>query len=50
VGDEIVELGPGDRLDLPPGTKHGFEVVGLSPAIYVTGSTDPSLRPAERQN
>ena len=48
VGDEIVELGPGDRLDLPPGTKHGFEVVGLSPAIYVTGSTDPSLRPAER--
>jgi quercetin dioxygenase-like cupin family protein len=48
VGDEFVELGPGDRLDLPPGTKHGFEVVGLSPAIYVTGSTDPSLRPAER--
>ena len=38
VGDEIVELGPGDRLDLPPGTKHGFEVVGLSPAVYVTGS------------
>ena len=38
VGEEIVELGPGDRLDLPPGTKHGFEVVGLSPAVYVTGS------------
>ena len=47
VGDEVVDLGPGDRLDLPPGTKHGFEVVGLSPAIYVTGSTDHSLRPAE---
>jgi quercetin dioxygenase-like cupin family protein len=39
VGDQTVELGPGDRLDLPPGTAHGIEVVGLSPAIYVTGST-----------
>ena len=41
VGDEIVELGPGERLDLPPGTKHGFEVIGLSPAVFVTGSTLP---------
>ena len=45
IGDEVVDLGPGDRLDLPPGTKHGFEVVGLSPAIFVTGSSDRSLEP-----
>jgi quercetin dioxygenase-like cupin family protein len=39
VGDEVVDLGPGDRLDLPPGMKHRFEVIGLSPAVFVTGST-----------
>lgn len=39
IGDDVVELGPGDRIDLPPGTKHGFEVLGLSPAVYITGST-----------
>jgi quercetin dioxygenase-like cupin family protein len=39
IGEEVIELGPGDRLDLPPGTKHGFEVMGLSPAVFVTGST-----------
>lgn len=44
VGAEIVELGPGDRLDLPPGTVHGFEVVGLSPAVFVTGSTEAMLK------
>jgi hypothetical protein len=38
-----VDLGPGDRLDLPPGTTHGFEVVGLSPAIFVTGATNRTL-------
>ncbi len=43
IGDRVVELGPGDRLDLPSGTKHGFEVLGLSPAIFVTGSADRSL-------
>jgi len=42
VGDEIVDLGPGERLDLPPGTKHGFEVIGLSPAVFVTGSAQPA--------
>lgn len=41
IGDDVVELGPGDRLDLPPGTKHAFEVIGLSPAVFVTGSTQP---------
>jgi quercetin dioxygenase-like cupin family protein len=45
VGDQIVDLGPGDRLDLPSGTRHGFEVLGLSPAIFVTGSADRSLEP-----
>jgi quercetin dioxygenase-like cupin family protein len=43
IGDDVVDLGPGDRLDLPPGTTHGFEVVGLSPAIFVTGATDRTL-------
>jgi mannose-6-phosphate isomerase-like protein (cupin superfamily) len=46
IGDEIVELGPGDRLDLPPGTTHGFEVMGLAPAVYVTGSAAPALKGA----
>jgi quercetin dioxygenase-like cupin family protein len=39
VGDEVIDLGPGERLDLPPGTTHRFEVIGLSPAVFVTGST-----------
>ena len=39
VGEETWDLGPGDRLDLPPGTPHALEVVGLSPVIYVTGKT-----------
>jgi len=47
VGGESFELGPGDRLDLAPGTRHAFEVVGLSPTVYVTGSTDRSLDPKE---
>lgn len=41
VGDEVIDLGPGERLDLPPGTKHRFEVIGLEPAVFVTGSTQP---------
>ncbi len=41
VGEEVVDLGPGERLDLPPGTRHRFEVIGLSPAVFVTGSTAP---------
>jgi quercetin dioxygenase-like cupin family protein len=41
VGGEVIDLGPGERLDLPPGTKHGFEVIGLEPAVFVTGSTQP---------
>jgi len=36
-GDETVELGPGDRLDLPPNLPHATEVVGLGHVIYVSG-------------
>lgn len=35
--NEAVELGPGDRLDLPAGILHATEVVGLAQAIYVSG-------------
>ena len=49
VGDESIDLGPGERLDLPPGTKHGFEVIGLSPAVFVTGSTQPVPAPSEER-
>ena len=31
------ELGPGDRLDLPPGTSHATDVIGLGLVVYVTG-------------
>lgn len=37
VGDESVELGPGDRLDLPPNLPHATEVLGLGHVIYVSG-------------
>ena len=43
IGNDVVELGPGDRLDLPHGTTHGFEVVGLSPAVFVTGANERAL-------
>jgi len=35
-----VELGPGDRLDLPAGTPHATEVIGLAQVIYVTGTME----------
>ncbi len=34
------ELGPGDRLDLPPGTPHATDVVGLGLVVYVTGTPE----------
>jgi quercetin dioxygenase-like cupin family protein len=37
VRGETLQLGPGDRLDLPAKTPHAAEVVGLAPVIYVTG-------------
>jgi quercetin dioxygenase-like cupin family protein len=38
VGNEQVELGPGDPLDLPPNLPHATEVLGLGQAIYVSGT------------
>jgi quercetin dioxygenase-like cupin family protein len=40
VADDAVQLGPGDRLDLPAGAAHATQVVGLAPVVYVTGTTD----------
>jgi quercetin dioxygenase-like cupin family protein len=40
AGTEAVELGPGDRLDLPAGTPHTIEVMGLGQVIYVTGTLE----------
>ena len=38
VGGEAVELGPGDRLDLPAGVQHAVEVIGLGQVVYVSGT------------
>ena len=46
LGDEVLELEPGDRLDLPANTVHATEVLGLSPVVYLTGTTDRSVAPA----
>jgi hypothetical protein len=46
VAGDAVQLGPGDRLDLPAGAPHATEVVGLAPVVYVTGKPDRSLAPA----
>ncbi|MBI1968213.1 MAG: cupin domain-containing protein [Gemmatimonadetes bacterium] len=43
---EVIDLGPGDRLDLPAGTPHSSEVLGLSPVVYVTGTTERTVEPA----
>ena len=40
AGSDAVELGPGDRLDLPPNTPHTTEVIGLGQVIYVTGTME----------
>jgi quercetin dioxygenase-like cupin family protein len=37
AGTDTLELGPGDRLDLPPRIPHTTEVIGLGQVIYVTG-------------
>jgi len=44
--EAVYDLGPGDRLDLPAEVSHTIEVVGLAPAVCVTGTTDRSLLPA----
>ena len=38
AGSDAIELGPGDRLDLPPNTPHTTEVIGLGQVIYVSGT------------
>lgn len=43
TGGETLELGPGDRLDLPPRTLHATEVIGLGQVIYVTGVPDGAV-------
>lgn len=40
AGSDTVELGPGDRLDLPPNLPHTIEVLGLAQVIYVTGTME----------
>jgi len=42
------ELGPGDRLDLPPGTAHATDVIGLGLVVYVTGRPEqtPVISPS----
>ena len=49
VGTDTLELGPGDRIDLPAGTPHALEVVGLSPVIYVTGMPEADATTPGRQ-
>jgi quercetin dioxygenase-like cupin family protein len=41
AGGDAIELGPGDRLDLPPNTPHTTEVIGLGQVIYVSGTPKP---------
>jgi len=38
AGGEEYTLGPGDRIDLPARTPHSSHVLGLTPAVYVTGA------------
>lgn len=42
AGADAVDLGPGDRLDLPPHIPHATEVIGLAQVIYVSGM--PAVR------
>ena len=38
VGDETFDLGPGDRLYLPAGTRHSAEVVGDATVLSLDGT------------
>ena len=38
VGDETFDLGPGDRLYLPAGTRHSAEVVGAATVLSLDGT------------
>src|ERR1051325_11664055 len=48
VGDEVIDLGPGERLDLPPGTKHGFAVIGFFAPGFLLGGAPPPAAPPPR--
>jgi mannose-6-phosphate isomerase-like protein (cupin superfamily) len=38
VGDETFDLGPGDRLYLPAGTRHSAQVVGATTVLSLDGT------------
>jgi quercetin dioxygenase-like cupin family protein len=38
VGDQTFDLGPGDRLYLPAGTRHSAEVVGAATVVSLDGT------------
>ena len=38
VAGQQLDLGPGDRLDVPAGAQQSAEVLGLAPVVYVTGA------------
>jgi quercetin dioxygenase-like cupin family protein len=38
VGDAAYDLGPGDRLYLPAGTRHAAEVVGAKTVVSLDGT------------
>jgi quercetin dioxygenase-like cupin family protein len=38
VGDETFDLGPGDRLYLPAGTRHSAQVVGAATVLSLDGT------------
>ena len=42
---ENVDLGPGDRIDLPPNMPYAMEVMGLSQVIYVSGKPRSQAAP-----
>lgn len=46
VAGQQFDLGPGDRLDVPAGTKQGAEVLGLAPVVYVTGAPEAAVSSA----
>ena len=38
VGEETYDLGPGDRLYLPAGTRHSAQVVGSTTVLSLDGT------------
>jgi quercetin dioxygenase-like cupin family protein len=48
TGADTLDLGPGDRLDVPSRTLHATEVIGLGQVIYVTGVPPSAAAPAAK--